>query len=176
MQISGTNFVCRLHLVPSKRFVPSRAVCRDKKGQHETKILGILQLIHTNLWTTMFGRKADSIEKGTDSDNEYMVNDANLSLTKYISVPDDLGGFTPASFVAGVVKGFLDGADFPAKVSAHHGTLLAVALVWSSPASLSAPHPPCPADPPAVTVAGQPKPRVTILIHFHDSVLARENM
>jgi hypothetical protein len=33
-----------------------------------------------------------------------------LCLTKYISVPDELGGFTPATFVAGVVQGFLDGA------------------------------------------------------------------
>ena len=51
---------------------------RDKRGMRETKILGILTMIHTQLWTTMFGRKADSIEKGTDHTNDYMVNDKEV--------------------------------------------------------------------------------------------------
>lgn len=56
--------------------------CREKKSHHETRILGILQFIHTHIWTTMFGRRADSIEKGNEADNEYMINDSSLSLTK----------------------------------------------------------------------------------------------
>lgn len=118
---------------------------RDRKSNRETRILGILQFVHTHIWACMFGRRADSIEKGTEGDNEYMINDTSLALTKYVSVPKEMGSFTPAAFMAGVVRGVLDAAGFPATVTAH-----------------------------LVPVEGQPKPRTTILIAFSDEVLLRE--
>ena len=51
-----------------------------------------------------------------------MISDTDLFVNKYISVPKDLGQLNCAAFVAGIVKGCLDGAGFPAR----HATLLAV--------------------------------------------------
>ena len=44
-----------------------------------------------------------------------MISDYDLPMTKYVSVPRDFGTHTPAAFVAGVVRGALDGAGFPAR-------------------------------------------------------------
>lgn len=48
------------------------------------------------------------------SEDEYMISDYDLFVNKYISVPRDMGQLTCAAFVAGVVKGVLEGAGFPA--------------------------------------------------------------
>lgn len=45
-------------------------------------------------------------------DNEPVVN-------KYVSVPREMSQLNCAAFVAGVVEGVCDGADFPARVTAH---------------------------------------------------------
>lgn len=47
-----------------------------------------------------------------------MISDSNLFVNKFISVPKDMGGLNCAAFVAGIVKGVLDGAGFPARRAA----------------------------------------------------------
>lgn len=49
------------------------------------------------------------------AEDEYMISDSNLFVNKFISVPKDMGGLNCAAFVAGIVKGVLDGAGFPAR-------------------------------------------------------------
>lgn len=44
-----------------------------------------------------------------------MINDGDMQLSKFISVPKDMGGFHPSAFVAGIVKGILDASNFPAR-------------------------------------------------------------
>lgn len=44
-----------------------------------------------------------------------MISDADLWLTKYVSVPKEMGHLNPAAFVAGVVRGVLEGGGFPAR-------------------------------------------------------------
>lgn len=41
-----------------------------KNAKRETKVLEILQFIHTQLWKTLFGKVADELEKSSDSDQE----------------------------------------------------------------------------------------------------------
>ncbi|OAE35816.1 hypothetical protein AXG93_4225s1190 [Marchantia polymorpha subsp. ruderalis] len=88
---------------------------------------------------------ADSLEKGTEHEDEYMISEKELLVNRFISVPKDMGAFNCGAFVAGVVKGVLDGAGFPARVTAHF-----------------------------VAVEGQARPRTTILIKFAEEVLQRE--
>ena len=39
-------------------------VCwREKNSKRETRIIGILVFIQTNVWKTLFGKQADSLEK-----------------------------------------------------------------------------------------------------------------
>lgn len=53
---------------------------------------------------------------------EDYIYDSNVIVNKFISVPKDMGGLNCAAFIAGVIKGVLDTADFPATVDAHFPT------------------------------------------------------
>eukprot|EP00850_Spirogloea_muscicola_P021855 SM000265S09776 [mRNA] locus=s265:166499:168643:+ [translate_table: standard] len=88
---------------------------------------------------------ADSLEKSTEHEDEYMISERELLVNRFISVPRDMGSFNCGAFVAGIVKGVLDNAGFPARVTAHF-----------------------------VAVEGQARPRTTILIKFSEEVLLRE--
>ncbi|OZJ06404.1 hypothetical protein BZG36_00669 [Bifiguratus adelaidae] len=121
-------------------------VWRDKNGKRETKMLNILYFIHTVLWRNMFGKQADSLEKSTENEDEYMISDNEPILTRYISVPRDLSQLNCNAFVAGIVGAVLHGAQFPARVTAH-----------------------------TVPIEGYPS-RTTILIKLDKDVLAREEL
>ncbi|KAI8898922.1 NO signaling/Golgi transport ligand-binding domain-containing protein [Globomyces pollinis-pini] len=94
-------------------------VFRDRNLKRETRVLQILLFINTTLWKTLFGKAADSLEKGTDSDDEYMISENEPLLTKFISVPKELSSLNCGAFIAGIVEAVLDGSGFPAKVTAH---------------------------------------------------------
>ena len=49
------------------------------------------------------------------AEDEYMISDYDLFVNKFISVPKDMGQLNCAAFVAGIVKGTLEGAGFPAR-------------------------------------------------------------
>eukprot|EP00245_Coleochaete_scutata_P011899 TRINITY_DN4503_c2_g1_i1.p2 TRINITY_DN4503_c2_g1~~TRINITY_DN4503_c2_g1_i1.p2 ORF type:complete len:196 (+),score=36.19 TRINITY_DN4503_c2_g1_i1:249-836(+) len=118
---------------------------REKGNKRETRLLGILSFVHSVAWKALFGKVADSLEKSTEHEDEYMISEKELLVNRFISVPKDMGAFNPGAFVAGIVKGVLDSAGFPARVTSHF-----------------------------VPVEGQPRPRTTILIKFSEEVLARE--
>ncbi|KAK8550493.1 hypothetical protein V6N13_119010 [Hibiscus sabdariffa] len=118
---------------------------RDKGNRRETRLLGILSFVHSTVWKVLFGKVADSLEKGTEHEDEYMISEKDLLVNKFISVPKDMGTFNCGAFVAGIVRGVLDGAGFPAVVTAHF-----------------------------VPMEGQQRPRTTILIKFAEEVLRRE--
>lgn len=136
---------------------------REKGRRRETRILGILGFLHTTVWKSLFGKVADALEKGvTEDDDEYMISDDALVLNRFISVPKEMANSVNpgGSFAAGVVRGVLDAAGFPARVTAH-------AM-------------PLPGAPAAATL-GQgnavnvpSRVRTTILIKLEPSVLARE--
>ncbi|KAJ6296179.1 hypothetical protein OIU78_024085 [Salix suchowensis] len=74
-----------------------------------------------------------------------MISEKELLVNRFISIPKDMGTFNCGAFVAGIVRGVLDGAGFPAVVTAHF-----------------------------VPMEGQHRPRTTILIKFGEEVLRRE--
>lgn len=53
-----------------------------------------------------------------------MISDVDLMVNKYVSVPKDMGGLNCAAFVAGIVKGSLDNAGFPARLRTYSPPLL----------------------------------------------------
>ncbi|GMP35679.1 hypothetical protein CsSME_00008037 [Camellia sinensis var. sinensis] len=114
-------------------------------NRRETRLLGILSFVHSTVWKVLFGKVADSLEKGTEHEDEYMISEKELLVNRFISIPKDMGTFNCGAFVAGIVRGVLDGAGFPAVVTAHF-----------------------------VPVEGQQRPRTTILIKFSEEVLQRE--
>ncbi|AEO63015.1 dea66cc8-a69a-4648-9ae9-01030d1d615f [Thermothielavioides terrestris] len=84
-------------------------------------IIALLHFIKINLWTHLFGRQADRLEKSSNPDtpDEYMIIDNEPLVNAYISVPREMSQLNCAAFVAGVVEGVCDGAMFPARVTAH---------------------------------------------------------
>ena len=120
---------------------------RDKGGKHEVKLLNMLGFLQTNVWKAVTGRAATSLEKGLEAEDEYMINDSAPPLTEFISMPRDLAHFCPGVFLAGVVSGVLDSANFPARVTAH-----------------------------LIEIEGQETPRTTVLIKFSNEVMERERM
>ncbi|KAG6739869.1 hypothetical protein POTOM_057487 [Populus tomentosa] len=114
---------------------------RDKGNRRETRLLGILSFVHSTVWKVLFGKVADSLEKGTEHEDEYMISEKELLVNRFISIPKDMGTFNCGAFVAGIVRGVLDGAGFPAVVTAHF-----------------------------VPTEGQHRPRTTILIKFGEEM------
>ncbi|KAI9267437.1 NO signaling/Golgi transport ligand-binding domain-containing protein [Sporodiniella umbellata] len=92
---------------------------REKVAKRETKVLGILYFIHSTVWKALFGKQADSLEKSTENEDEYMISDNEPVLSKYISVPKELSQLNCNAFIAGIVEAVLDGCQFPARVTAH---------------------------------------------------------
>ncbi|KAI8369505.1 NO signaling/Golgi transport ligand-binding domain-containing protein [Radiomyces spectabilis] len=92
---------------------------REKNAKRETRVLGVLYFIHSVVWKTLFGKQADSLEKSTENEDEYMISDNDPVLTRYISVPKELSQLNCNAFIAGIVEAVLDGCQFPARVTAH---------------------------------------------------------
>ncbi|WZN61433.1 subunit 5 of trafficking protein particle complex [Chloropicon roscoffensis] len=120
-------------------------VHREKAGKRENRILGILSFLHTNVWKNLFGKTADSLERGTSADDEYMISDHDLLVNRFISVPRDMGHLNCGAFAAGIVEGVLKSSGFPARVTAH-----------------------------SVTSEGLSRPKTTILIKFSPEVIERD--
>jgi len=118
---------------------------REKNGKRETKLLGILTFISYTIWKVLFGKQADSLEKSTEQEDEYMISENQpLSITKFISTSKDYSGLNCSAFIAGIVEGILDASEFPARVTAH-----------------------------AVPIEGQRQPKTVILIKFNSEVISR---
>uniref|UniRef100_A0A6V1NSM5 Trafficking protein particle complex subunit n=1 Tax=Heterosigma akashiwo TaxID=2829 RepID=A0A6V1NSM5_HETAK len=92
---------------------------RERAQRRRVRLLPTLQFVSTNVWKYLFGKQADSLERSTENEDEYMIHEAEPLPNAFISVPPDLGHLNCAAFTAGVVAGALDGASFPARVTAH---------------------------------------------------------
>ncbi len=90
-------------------------VLREKSSKRETRMLGILQFITSTVWKMLFGNAADSLEKSVEQEDEFMIVEKEPLVNTYISsAPCNCAAFT-----AGIVRGVLESAQFPASVSAH---------------------------------------------------------
>jgi len=118
---------------------------RERSSKRETKLLGILSFVYSTIWKVLFGKQADSLEKSTEQEDEYMISDNQILVNRFISTPKDLGMLNCAAFVAGIVEGILEGAEFPARVTAH-----------------------------SVGVEGQKVPKTVLLIKFNPEVIDRD--
>ncbi|KAJ3190029.1 TRAPP subunit trs31 [Gaertneriomyces sp. JEL0708] len=94
-------------------------IYRDRPNRRDTRLLQVLSFIHTTLWKTLFGRPADSLERGTDNEDEYMISDNEPMIQKFVAVPKEMSQLSCGAFMAGIVDAVLQGSGFPARVSAH---------------------------------------------------------
>ncbi|XP_071711387.1 uncharacterized protein [Rutidosis leptorrhynchoides] len=85
---------------------------REKGNRRETRLLGILSFVHSTVWKVFFGKVADSLEKGTKHEDEYMISEKELLVnsTKRYGV---------VQLWCFCCRGSKDNAGFPAVVTAH---------------------------------------------------------
>ena len=90
-----------------------------RSGRRETDAVSAVKALSGAVWTQLFGRPADHLDVNKDAAGaEYRIWD-NLPVTNtFISLPKEYARFNPAAFVAGIVRGMLDGAGFSCTVSA----------------------------------------------------------
>ena len=92
---------------------------RERASKREHRLLNVLLMVKGTLWKALFGKEADKLEKANDDDRTYYIIEAEPLVNTYISVPKDKGSLNCASFTAGAVEAVLEGANCPAKVTAH---------------------------------------------------------
>ena len=105
---------------------------REKSSRRETRMLGILQFITSVVWKMLFGNAAKdavSLEKSIEQEDEFMIVEKQPLVTTYISSAP----CSCAAFVAGIVRGVLEGAQFPARVTAHDEEGRTVILIKFAP-------------------------------------------
>lgn len=90
-----------------------------RQQDRPTRILPLLQFIHSTLWRHLFGRPADTLERSSTNELEYMISDNEPLINQYISVPKEMSQLNCGAFVAGIIEGVCDGGGMTAKVSAH---------------------------------------------------------
>lgn len=86
---------------------------KEKISKRETKMVKMLFFITQNIWRALFGRDA-TLEKSSES--QYMISEGEILVSKFISAPKAHPNSN--AFVAGIVEGILDAAEFPARVIA----------------------------------------------------------
>ncbi|KAI8320225.1 TRAPP I complex [Martensiomyces pterosporus] len=95
------------------------AMWREKSVHRETRVLQTLVFINTVVWRTLFDKQADSLERSTESEDEYMITDNEPSILKFISVPKEMSSFSPGAFVSGIVEAIVRCCQCPARVTSH---------------------------------------------------------
>jgi trafficking protein particle complex subunit 5 len=106
--------------------LPARPFHTPHRSQHkrEIRLMGILQFVSTTVWKSLFGKPADSLERSLDHPDEYMIIDYSPLTSRYACVPPDFGpSLSIDAYISGIIAGVLQGADFPARVTAHTVTL-----------------------------------------------------
>merc|ERR1711981_1032101 len=93
----------------------------------ETNLLNMLLFIKSYVWKSLFGKDADKLEKSQDETETYYIIDSQPIITSYVSANESTG-FNAMAYAAGIVEAILEGAGFPASITAHHhkGTTLMI--------------------------------------------------
>ncbi|KAJ2091148.1 protein particle complex subunit [Coemansia sp. RSA 986] len=92
---------------------------REKTVRRETRVLQMLVYINSVVWRALFDKPADSLERSTDNEDEYMITDNEPAILKYISVPKEMASFSPGAFISGIVEAIAACCQCPARVTSH---------------------------------------------------------
>ncbi|KAL8284126.1 hypothetical protein RQP46_004875 [Phenoliferia psychrophenolica] len=109
-----------LELLPLRDYLFPLSSLRSPPPPTRTlRLLPILSYVHSTLYRYLFGRPADSLEKSTENEDEYMIGDDDMVITRGVEVPRDMSELSCGALVAGIIEAVMDGAGFPARVTAH---------------------------------------------------------
>jgi len=74
---------------------------RSREFKRETRLMSVLQFVSTQVWKSLFGKPADSLERSIDHADEFMIVDYSPITSTYVSVPADFGGLSVDAFLSG---------------------------------------------------------------------------
>lgn len=168
-----------LELLPLRDYIYPVSSLRSPPPPSRTlRLLPILTYVHSTLYRYLFGRPADSLERSTDNDDEYMIGDDDMIITRGVEVPKEMSDLSCGALVAGIVEAVLDGTGFVSRrslrvldavPSCRHERVL-LHLAPNADQRLRQPS--------RVTAHSVPSPehprRTVILIKVNPDVLARE--
>lgn len=116
LNILGYQVGTRLHeLLPLRDQLYSSSSTSLRAPPPPTRVLRLLPLLsylHSPLYKYLFARAADSLEKSTEFDDEYMLGDNEMVLTKGVEVPKEMSELSCGALVAGIIEAVMDGAGF----------------------------------------------------------------
>ena len=92
---------------------------RERLIKRENRVVNMLQYVTNIVWKHMFNKTADNLERSMDNEDEYMIHEYTPITNAFVSVPEDLGSFNCAAFIAGIISGVLNSSNFACKVTAH---------------------------------------------------------
>jgi trafficking protein particle complex subunit 5 len=72
---------------------------RERGGKRKTRLLQILQWVSADVWRSLFGKTADSLERSTENADEFMIHEMQPLTNTFVSVPADLGQVSAATFI-----------------------------------------------------------------------------
>lgn len=93
---------------------------KSNLSKRNIRLIDNLQYIISTIWLNLFDKEADSLEKSSDHNNQFMIIDTNPIMTKYIGLPKEYENLNCEAFVAGIIEGILDISYFKCEVSAHN--------------------------------------------------------
>lgn len=134
---------------------------RSREYRRETRLMGVLQFVSTQVWRGLFGKAADSLERSIDHEDEFMIVDYAPITSTFVSVPADLVGLSVDAYLSGIIAGVLEGAGFYARVTAHSVTLEEGEALPASATAMNTGLPPR-------------REKTVFLVKFAQSVLARD--
>jgi hypothetical protein len=111
-RLSDAGYGIGLRVLELERF-------RERAQRKESSLIAQLQFVHGAVWRYLFGKQGDGLEKSTAAENEYYVYDKEPITNRFVSVPRDMGQLNCAAFVAGIIRGVLNGSEMTCTVTAH---------------------------------------------------------
>lgn len=85
---------------------------RERQYRRETKLIGVLQFVSSTVWKALFNKVADSLERSTENEDEYMIHEREPITNAFVSAPADMSQLNCAAYIAGIISGVLNGASF----------------------------------------------------------------
>jgi trafficking protein particle complex subunit 5 len=94
-------------------------VClREKSSRKETSIKNILLFIGYSVWPIVFNKTIVAVEQHQNINNIFMIKEEASICNQYACLPRNQRHVNCSAFIAGVVEGILNAAEFPARVIA----------------------------------------------------------
>ena len=69
--------------------------------------MNMLQFVSTQVWRSLFGKPADSLERSVENADEYMIIDNEPLTSTFSSVPADFEQLSVDAYMSGIVAGVL---------------------------------------------------------------------